>query len=243
MGREINCPASGECSRIPNRNLLILVTLCATCMLQFASEARAQCAARDVSHNKLLLASEAPKVPIRSAAEAAPWKRVELGTFKDSLALRNALDAAGCNIGGLASEILARPAFAVSSTRASVELVAISAVELGFTANTVTLGALYARARQLGFGFADAEVGPQLRLQYSDQPVGEFLVIGMEPMMTWSGEPAILTVANSGAGLALVGQDGRPDADVSAISRFVFVRSREAVPEDQSGKEVAFVPW
>lgn len=61
--------------------------------------------------------------------------------------------------------------------------------------------------------------------------------------MTWSGEPVILTIANSGAGLALIGQDGRPDAEVSAISRFVFVRSKEAVPDKERGKEVTFAPW
>ena len=238
MGLEINCRAPGQYSRTPLRRSLILVTSCAACLLQLASEANAQCAARDVSHNKPFLASEAPKVSIRSAADVVAWKKIELGTVKDSLALRNALDAAGCNIGGLASEILARPAFAVGTGKASVELVAVSAVELGFTANTVTLGALYARAQQLGFGIAGAEVGPQLRLQYLDQPVGEFLVIGMEPITTWSGEPVIFTVANSGAGLALIGQDGKPDAEVSATSRFVFVR--EDVPVKERGREVAF---
>lgn len=85
MGQETNFPASGQYSRTPHRGLLIFVTLCAACMLQPASEARAQCAARDVSHDKLLLRkpSEAPKVLIKSAADVAVWKRIELGTFMD----------------------------------------------------------------------------------------------------------------------------------------------------------------
>ena len=69
-----------------------------------------------------------------------------------------------------------------------------------------------------------AEIAPQLRLQYLDQPIGEFLTIGMEPIGTWAGEAVVLTVANGGAGLILIGQDGREDAQISAISRFVFVR-------------------
>jgi hypothetical protein len=72
----------------------------------------------------------------------------------------------------------------------------------------VTLAAVYARAQQLGFELAAAEVGPLLRLQYIDQPMGEFLIVGMEPIKTWSGEPVILNVANGGAGLVLIGQDG-----------------------------------
>ena len=41
------------------------------------------------------------------------------------------------------------------------------------------------------------------------------------------GEPVILTVANDGAGLILIGQDGSADAEISVASRFLFVRSNE----------------
>ena len=118
----------------------------------------------------------------------------------------------------------------------------MSAVELGFSTDTVTLAAIYERAKDLGFGLAAPEIGPQLRLQYFDQPVGEFLIIGMDPITTWSGEQGILNVANGGAGLILIGQDGRADAEISATSRFVFVRSDEAVPADQIKEAVALAP-
>jgi hypothetical protein len=137
------------------------------------------------------------------------------------------LDAAGCGIGGSAEEILARPAFTVSATKTNVELIAVSAAELGFQTDTASLADIYARARQLGFGLAAAEVAPQLRLQYLDQPMGEFL-IGMEPIKTWKGDPVILTVVNGGAGLVLIGQDGSADAEIPAASRFLFVRSNGA---------------
>ena len=152
------------------------------------------------------------------------------------------MDAKGCNVGGLAAEILARPAFVVSSTKTEVELVAVSAAELGFKTDTVTLTAIYARARELGFKLAAAEVGPQLRLQYFDQPPGEFLTVGMEPIKTWSGEPVILNVANGGAGLVLIGQDGRADAENSVFSRFLFLRSKEAVPADGLETTAALPP-
>ena len=60
---------------------------------------------------------------------------------------------------------------------------------------------------------------------YFDQPAGEFLIIGMEPIATWKGELIILTVANGGAGLILIGQDGSADAQISVASRFLFARS------------------
>jgi hypothetical protein len=230
--REIDCRALY--SRRGHRSFrFIIATLCAACILQFASEARAQCSARDVLQNQLKLRkappSSVPQALVRSAADIPVWKTITLGTFANSLALGNALHAKGCSVGGLAAEILARPAFIVSTTKTDVELVAVSAAELGFKTDTVTLTEIYARARQLGFELAAAEVGPQLRLQYSDQPSGEFLTIGMEPIKTWSGEPVILSVANGGAGLILIGQDGRYDAEIPAITRFVFVRSNKAV--------------
>src|SRR5262249_8000183 len=152
------------------------------------------------------------------------WKTIATGTFADRFTLVGALDAVGCSVGNLAGEALASPAFSLSATKTNVDLLAVSAAELGFLTDTARLGDIYARARQLGFALAAAEVAPQLRLQYFDQPVGEFLIIGMEPINTREGEPVILTVANGGAGLILIGQDGNADAQISVRSRFLFVR-------------------
>jgi len=108
-------------------------------------------------------------------------------------------------------------------------LFSVSVAELGFQAGTASLADIYARAQQLGFGLATAEVAPQLRLQYFDQPIGEFLIIGMKPIKTWNGEAVILKVANGGAGLILIGQDGSADAQIPVACRFLFVRSMETV--------------
>jgi hypothetical protein len=191
---------------------LAVAILGTACVVLFAAEASAQCTARDVLRNHLTLKAPfavRPPVLVKSAVGVLVWKTITIGTFTNSFALLNALDAAGCAIGDSAEEILARPAFTVSTTKTDVELVAVSAAEL------------------LGFALAAAEVAPQLRLQYFDQPLGE-LLIAMSPIKTWKGEPIILTVANFGAGLALIGQDGSADAQIPVASRFLFVRSDEA---------------
>jgi len=210
---------------------LLVAMLCAACIFAFASEASAQCTARDVLQNRLTLktvpSANTPPVQVKSAFAVPVWRTITVGTFANSFALLNALDAAGCSIGGLAEEILARPVFNVGTRKTNVELFAVSAAELGFPTGTARLADIYARAQQSGFGLAAAEVAPQLRLQFFDQPMGEFL-IGMEPIKTWAGEPVILTVANGGAGLVLVGQDGRADAEIPVAARFLFVRSNEA---------------
>jgi hypothetical protein len=209
----------------------LIAMLCTACIVLFASEASAQCTARDVLQNHLTFKTtplaHTPPVLVKSAFAVPVWRTITVGTFANSFALLNALDAAGCGIGESAEEILARPAFTVGTTKTTVELFAVSAAELGFQTDTARLADIYARARQLGFGLAAAEVAPQLRLQYFDQPMGEFL-IGMEPIKTWAGEPVILTVANGGVGLALIGRDGSADAEIPVASRFLFVRSNEA---------------
>ncbi|RXH25526.1 hypothetical protein XH99_10330 [Bradyrhizobium nanningense] len=220
--------------------------LWAACVIAFASTASAQCSARDVLHNQLQLktrSTPAPQQPIMSARDVATWKAITIGTFADSLKLRNELDSRGCSVGSQAAEILARPAFKISSQRTNVELVNISPAQLGFTSDTVALANVYARAQQLGFELAAAEVGPQLRIQYFDQPIGEFLIVGMESIKTWSGEPIILNVANGGAGLILISQDGRAEADIPVQSRFIFVRP----PQPAASREfietiAAFLP-
>jgi hypothetical protein len=228
----------GSYRAIPHRSIrrqsggaLLVAMVCTACIVLCVGEAGAQCTARDVLRNHLTLkttpSANISPIPLQSAFAVPVWRTISTGTFANSFALLNALDAAGCCIGGSAEEILARPAFTVSTTKTNVELFAVSAAELGFQTSTVPLAEIYARARQSGFGPAAAEVAPQLRLQYLDQPMGEFL-IGMEPIKRWTGEPVILAVANGGAGLVLIGRDGSADAEIPVASRFLFVRSNEA---------------
>ncbi|CCE11493.1 conserved hypothetical protein [Bradyrhizobium sp. STM 3843] len=206
----------------------VVLLLCQTLILAFANDAQAQCTARDVLRNYATLKT-APRppeslVPVSSATGVPVWKTIAIGTFTDSLALRSAMRAMGCGVGNSAADILGQPYFAVSGKKADVQLVAVSGTELGFKGETAPLKDIYLRAQRLGFRLAPAEIGPQLRLQYMDQPIGEFLIIGMEPIRTSAGEPVILTVANGGAGLILIGQAARDDAEISVTSRFVFER-------------------
>jgi hypothetical protein len=231
-GKETSYHAVSHCPmQRHSGGILLIAMLCVACIVLFASEANAQCSARDVLRNRLTLkvapSANTPPIPIKSAFAVPVWRTITVGTFANSFALLNALDAAGCGIGDSAEEILARPAFTVRTAKTTVELFALSAAELGFQTDTAPLGDVLARAQQLGFELAAAEVAPQLRLQFFDQPMGEFL-IGMEPIKTWKGEPVILGVANGGAGLVLIGRDGSADAEIPVASRFVFVRPSDA---------------
>ncbi len=62
-----------------------------------------------------------------------------------------------------------------------VDRAVLSAADLGVEAES-SLSDVYKRARQVGLELCSAEVGPQLRLDYGNQPVGEALDIAMEPV-------------------------------------------------------------
>jgi hypothetical protein len=206
------------------QKMLAVASLCGAIAFLHPGEAGAQCAAKDSLQYVVAPRSGTAAVPSPAEAVRKVWKTITLGRFANTFALRNALDAAGCGIGDLAEQILARPAFAMNPAE-DVDLVVVSAAELG-TPTETSLVDVYARAQERGLTLAPAEVGPQLRLQYLDQPIGEFLHVGMNPINTWSGEPVIFALVNGGAGLILIGTESSANAKISATTRFLFVRPR-----------------
>ena len=158
---------------------------------------------------------------ISTQARFQIWRTTTLGPYKGVDAYRNALDAAKIKIGNAADEILGRPAFPYVRGKTDVQLTVVSAAELGVESESA-LADVYNRARQLGLVLCPPEVGPQLRLDYRDQPLGESLTIAMEPVNTHSGDPTILSLVNFSSGLALLGSDGRSEFRVPRYVRFVF---------------------
>jgi hypothetical protein len=76
-------------------------------------------------------------------------------------------------------------------------------------------------------------------LDYRNQPLGEALDIAMEPVATYSGDRTILTLANWGTGLLLIGRDGRPESTVFRKSRFVFALPGKGRLEARGGRPIA----
>jgi hypothetical protein len=169
-----------------------------------------------------VLAQQQRGIDIGTQGRFQIWRTTTLGSYKGVNAYRDALDAAKIKIGDAADEILGRPAFPYVRRKTDLELTVVSAAELGVESESA-LADVYNRARQLGLVLCPAEVGPQLRLDYRDQPLGESLIIAMEPVNTYGGDPTILSLVNFvGSGLALLGSDGRSEFRVPRYLRFVF---------------------
>jgi hypothetical protein len=165
-----------------------------------------------------------------SLAERPAWKRITVGGHRSVSAVRAALDNARVRVGDTADEIMGRPAFQFNQAKMELDLVVVSASELGLR-NATPVADIYRRAAELGLELCPAEAAPLLRLQYLDQPVGEFLSVAMQPIATYAGDLVSLSVGNAGTGPLLIGGDGSPELVRSTSARFVFVRpQRIALP-------------
>src|SRR5258708_33354365 len=119
-------------------------------------------AANAVAQEHLLARSPAPHAS--AAIELPIWRTMILGTSKGVDAYRDALAAEGIKIGDSADEILGRPAFAYARTQTQLELVVLSAAELGVEADAASHADVYRRAKKMGFELCPAQIGPQCQL-------------------------------------------------------------------------------
>jgi hypothetical protein len=175
---------------------------------------------------------------VNKPAHLQIWRTITLGTYKGVDAYRDALDLAKIKTGDSADEILGRPAFPYAATKTDVELAVLSAADLDVESDQSSLAEVYKRARQAGLELCPAEVGPQLRLDYRNQPLGETLDIAMQPVATYRGDPTILTLVNWGTGLMLIGRDGRSESMLFRKSRFVFALPSKGRLEAVRGPQI-----
>jgi hypothetical protein len=159
-----------------------------------------------------------------------PWEKpetfkvIEIGTHKDVKSLRKALEESSARmIGDWASDILNKTK--LSKSKQSLDLVVRSVKELGFP-NGAQYKDICKAAESQGLDLCPAEAGPQLRLQYPDQPNGEWLVIAMEPIKGSDGGLGLFRVECRGGGHWLYAIYGGPGGFWSTDARFVFVRRK-----------------
>ena len=161
------------------------------------------------------------KKPADEKTSFKVWKTIKIGTIKNADEFRKALKKAGFKISDWANDIIGKPAFTVASGEEEIQLVNLSVEELGFK-NGAKYGDICARAKELGLELCPNEVGPQLRLQYKDQPKGEWLRIAMEPITDSDGDLDIFNVGHDGDGLWLRSNLGFSDDFWDASNRLVF---------------------
>ena len=151
------------------------------------------------------------------------WKTIKLGTNETVEELKQALTASGCRVNDRASELLKN--ITVCPVEVEVDLVVVSVAELGFP-NGATRKEIYECAIEFGYKLCPPEVGPKLRLQYNDQPKGEWLRIAMEPITDSHGHTDVFVVDRAGGAHWLRADYGPPAYFWAGDYRWVFVRRK-----------------
>jgi len=108
------------------------------------------------------------------------WRTLKLGIHKSAIDLLDALQKdMGHRFNELETGVLNK--ISVAPTETEIELVNVSAIELGFKeGGVVDDGQVRMKANEIGLELLPAEAGPELRLQYNDQPMNEVMHIGTE---------------------------------------------------------------
>jgi hypothetical protein len=169
-----------------------------------------------------LATEQALRLPI---IERPAWKVVKLGAHKNADSYRQALKKAGYEIGRWANDMMGHSNFKIIPKPVDVELVLVTVAELGFP-DGATRKDIYEKALSLDLQLCPPEVGPALRLDYLDQPAGEYLLVAMEPIAGSDGALHVFNVAHDDGPRWLGSYYGNPGHVWDGSYRWLFVRGK-----------------
>lgn len=161
-----------------------------------------------------------PEPTLREVPNRNIWKTIEIGGASVEK-LKEEIEK-NMYLSSWASDILSKTKV---GKKRKVDLVNMSVEELGFPRGA-EFKDIYEAAKNQGLDLCPAEVGPQLRLQYTDQPSGEWLVIAMEPIKDSGGVLDLFYVRHYDSARWLAACYGYPYSRWGAGYRFVFVRRK-----------------
>lgn len=147
-------------------------------------------------------------------------QEVEIGG-KTKEQLQRELKQAGVNVTSYAQDMMKSPDFTTLPVAQMVDTVRLKVGDLGFH-NSATTDQLYKKAQELGLELCPAEVGSRLRLQHTDQPIEEWVCVGMKQIADSDDNPNVFVLGRSGGGLRLGARWAGPDREWYSEREFVF---------------------
>ncbi len=145
---------------------------------------------------------------------------IEIGG-KTAKELEREMEQQGVNISSYAKDMLRSKDFTPLRNPEDIDLVRLKVGDLGLSGVTIT-DQIYTRAKELGLDLCPAEVGPQYRLKYKDQPMGERFYIGMKQIADSHGNPYVFFLVRDGDGLWLYDSWAGPGDAWRPVHGFVF---------------------
>jgi len=145
--------------------------------------------------------------------------QIEIGG-KTKAQLEQELKARNIWVSNYAQDLLNSPYFSTSKNKEQANLVRLTVEDLGFPEGATT-DKIYKRAEKLGLELCPAEVGPNLRLQYTGK---EWILIGMKQISDRDGDPDVFYLTAGGGQLGLSSDSAWPvdlwDDDFEFVFRF-----------------------
>ncbi len=135
--------------------------------------------------------------------------------------LEKRLNKEGHRAGDWAMDLLRSKDFTTLSKPKTIPLIDAPLSAMGFT-TMPTIDQIFQRADELKWDKVPAETGPHLRLAYTDQPLNEWLHMGMKSIADRDGGPRVFRVERHGDGSWLRALWVKPTRQWSLEDRFVF---------------------
>jgi hypothetical protein len=149
-------------------------------------------------------------------------EEVEIGG-KNAEELMKEMRDKSINIYGYAEDMMKSKDFTTLEKAESADFVRLKIGDLGFPKNKYpTTDEVYKRIEELGLELCPAETGPHYRIKYADQPLNEWVRIGMKQIAVRDGRPNVFHVERHVAGLWLIGNVANPDVDWNGGGEFMF---------------------
>lgn len=131
------------------------------------------------------------------------------------------LQGANINISDTAKFMLNSKEFVPTKNPEAATLICLTVADLGFKSDATT-DQIYARAEELGLELCSSDVGPQYRLKYQNQPMGEWLRVGMKQIADSVGYPYVFRLGRSDDGFWLYDYWAIPGSRWDPDYEFVF---------------------
>lgn len=125
----------------------------------------------------------------------------------------------GINISSYASDMLKKVKW---NKKQTLDLVKVTVQDLFNDENIHTTDEIFAKAKEQGLDLCPPQVGLQLRVEYKDQPMNEWLYMGMKLMTDSYGYPFVFKLDRSDDGLWLNNGWAGPDITWGPEDEFVF---------------------
>jgi hypothetical protein len=109
-----------------------------------------------------------------------------------------------------AKDMLHSKDFTTLSNLKTLKTARLRVADLELSGNPTT-DQIYAKAKELGLQLVPAETGVHYRLKYKDQPLNEYLFMGMKQITDRGGNPLVFTLPRNGGGLWLHSYGASPD--------------------------------